>query len=349
MSEQSIFPSLIKLARLKFLIYSALAYSLGTLACLKVNLSFHFNAYFFGLISIWLVHLMTHFFNEYYDLEADKANKSYTTSTGGSRVLVDGHLKPSYCLFLAYFFLSITVCLAFFMPNKVSLIIFIIGIVIGYSYTSPPFSLNYNKLGELSVATTLSFLVPLMGFSIQTGFISFEIIALLIPTFFFQFTRMLIMNLADYEGDLLVNKLTLTATLGSKKTIRLYGIGQLIGYVILIPLIFFNLIPYSTFIAIIVTLPIAIWQFLRIKNPGFSNQHIANSITFWASTQSAIIVIAVYVSVLIDLVSNYNFLNSSKIYQIQFLGILLFVVLFLISVQIIKTTFTDKIAFKNRT
>lgn len=108
-----------------------------------------------------------------------------------------------------------------------------------------------------------------MGFSIQTGFISFEIIALLIPTFFFQFTRMLIMNLADYEGDLLVNKLTLTATLGSKKTIRLYGIGQLIGYVILIPLIFFNLIPYSTFIAIVLTLPIAIWQFLRIKTRGF--------------------------------------------------------------------------------
>lgn len=118
MSEQSIFSSLIKLARLKFLIYSALAYSLGTLACLKVNLSFHFNAYFFGLISIWLVHLMTHFFNEYYDLEADKANKSYTTSTGGSRILVDGHLKPSYCLFLAYFFLSITVCLAFLCQTK---------------------------------------------------------------------------------------------------------------------------------------------------------------------------------------------------------------------------------------
>jgi 1,4-dihydroxy-2-naphthoate octaprenyltransferase len=327
--------SFIKLARLKFLIYSALSYSMGTAFCLYSG--FHdlsLGAYLLGLAGVWVIHLMTHFCNEYYDLEADKSNLSFTSSTGGSRILVDGLLPSISSIAAGYIFLFLGFILSLFMPNKMASFVMLTGMFIGWFYTAPPFSFNYNKMGEVSVATTLAFLVPLMGYIIQTGQISFQIIALLIPAFIIQFTRMLIMNLSDYEGDIRVGKYTLTATLGPKKTVQLYGIGQLIGYGILIPLFFANWIPLTVLICVAASIPIAIWQYNRIKNGGLSVKRKADSITFWASTQSALVILASYLGIILNYLNYLPEKNPHDILLLKLLSIPILIVLSVMASQI---------------
>ena len=45
--------------------------------------------------------LMTHYANDYFDLEADRANQTPTTWSGGSRVLPAGELSPRVALIAA--------------------------------------------------------------------------------------------------------------------------------------------------------------------------------------------------------------------------------------------------------
>ena len=329
--------SFIKLARLKFLIYSALSYSLGTIFCIAFNAQeISIVPFMLGLVAVWSTHLMTHFCNEYFDFEADKANKAFTKSTGGSRILVNGYLQPKTSLYAAFIFLLISLLLVFILPNLVSAGILLTAIFIGWFYTSPPFSLNYRRLGEFSVATTLSFLVPLIGLTVQTGEISFELLLLMTPFFLFQYTRMLIMNLADYEGDIQVNKFTMASTLGPNKTIILYGFGQFVAYLLLFIMYLIESISLLVLLSILCTLPIAIWQYLRIKNNGFSNSITANSITFWASTLSATSILTLYFGIGIECITHVENYTKNQILSLWYLTIPLVFVFGVMLVQVLK-------------
>ena len=47
-----------------------------------------------GQLVVTATQLMTHYANDYFDLEADRANRTPTRWSGGSRVLPDGVLPP---------------------------------------------------------------------------------------------------------------------------------------------------------------------------------------------------------------------------------------------------------------
>ncbi|QMU66319.1 MAG: hypothetical protein GKR88_19870 [Flavobacteriaceae bacterium] len=123
---------LIKLGRLKFLVYSALSYTLGMTLCLYADIeNINLNSYILGLVLVWSIHLMTHYCNEYYDLEADKANLSFTKWTGGSRVLANGDLNPNMSISAAYLLLFLTTALGLFLPNFGSKLILFGGLFLG--------------------------------------------------------------------------------------------------------------------------------------------------------------------------------------------------------------------------
>ena len=51
--------------------------------------------YVLGQLVVTATQLMTHYANDYFDLEADRANRTPTRWSGGSRVLPDGALPPA--------------------------------------------------------------------------------------------------------------------------------------------------------------------------------------------------------------------------------------------------------------
>ncbi|CAN0506485.1 unnamed protein product [Scytosiphon promiscuus] len=112
---------------------------------------------------------------------------------------------------------------------------------------------------------------------------------------------MWIMDLSDRDGNVVLGNKTVVVALGPEKAIKIYGIGHLIAYSLLVPMYLFWEIPGEIVGAIALTIPISIWQYKRIKNGGYKEKETANSIVFWASTHSILIIISAYVGLILHM------------------------------------------------
>jgi 1,4-dihydroxy-2-naphthoate polyprenyltransferase len=290
----------LRLGRPKFLLYSALLYGLGaTLAVLRgVHLTW--GAYLLGQLFVSCVHLMTHYCNEFFDYEADRANPAPTSWTGGSRVLVDGLLPPAVSLGTAFVLLFAGIALAVAMPSDDTRWICVCMIALAWFYTAPPLQLNYRGMGELSVATVLHVLCPALAFRLQAGRLDPLLLLALFPSFVLQIVRMMVMNLLDYEGDRVVGKRTLVMMLGPRRATQAYAVGQVIAYGSL-PLLVPLGLPLAVALSIALTLPVSVWQTRRLLAGAHRERATGNSVVFWASTHVALVVVATSFGVVFEL------------------------------------------------
>jgi 1,4-dihydroxy-2-naphthoate octaprenyltransferase len=89
---------LVRLGRPQFLVYSAVLVSLGGALSLTLGRPLVLGPLLQTLLLVWTNHVMTHYVNEFFDLEVDRANQSPTGWTGGSRVLAEGLLSPEVAI-----------------------------------------------------------------------------------------------------------------------------------------------------------------------------------------------------------------------------------------------------------
>lgn len=291
----------LRLGRPKFLLYSALLYGLGATLAMLRGAHLTLGAYLFGQLFVSCVHLMTHYCNEFFDYEADRANPAPTSWTGGSRVLVDGLLSPAVSLGTAFVLLFSGVAMAISMPSDDARWICVCMIALGWFYTAPPLQLNYRGMGELSVATVLHVLCPALAFHLQAGRLDPLLLWALFPSFVLQIARMMVMNLLDYEGDRIVGKRTLVLTLGLRHATTAYAVGQVIAYGSLLILVPLGL-PLAVALSIALTLPLSVWQARRLLAGAHLDRAMGNNVVFWASTHVALVVVATSFGVVFELV-----------------------------------------------
>ncbi len=281
------FSTLLQLGRPKFLIYSMVLFGLGTVAAAQSGVPLNFSLYLQGQLFISLTHLMTHYCNEYFDLDADRANPAPTSWTGGSRILVERILPPSVSLATAHILLFCALGIGFALPTATARWMTFVILTLAWFYTAPPLRFNYRGLGEATVAVVLNGITPLLAFQLQTQTLSLSLIQVLIPTAIIQYVRMLVMNLSDIDGDRLVGKKTLVVFLGPKRAILLITLGQLIAYgSILLLALGTDLRPAG--ITMLLTAPLSIWLVWRLFHGAIRNPKQANSVVFWASTHVAL-------------------------------------------------------------
>lgn len=289
----------VRLARPKFLLYSWLLYSLGATLGFSGEAMGSTGGYLLGLLFIWAAHLMTHFCNEYFDLAADRANPSPTGWTGGSRVLVNGVLNPTASIGAAFVLLFFCFAIALALPAYVSWLC-LLTLALGWFYTAPPLQLNYHGLGELAVTAVLNGLTPMVGFALQAGALGWDPLVVLLPAILIQGVRMMVMNLADYAGDRKVGKRTAVVLLGVRKSVWVHTWVQCAAYVSLIPAVLWLGMPLSVAVCVGLTSPLALWHVARVLRGDFARPQSANSVVFWASSHSAMVVGAAYFGVLLN-------------------------------------------------
>lgn len=292
---------LIRLGRPQFLVYSAVLVSLGGALSLTLGRALVLGALLETLVLVWTNHVMTHYVNEFFDLEADRANQSPTGWTGGSRVLAEGLLSPEVAIAAAITLMLASVAQALRLPESARLVAWL-GLALGWAYTAPPFRLNYRGLGELTVATVLLGLVPLITVqlqgSIDLGRYPWPV---LVPAFLVQFVRMSVMNMADHDGDVLVGKRTLVVRLGPQRAQRLHAVGQALA-LLWLPLAWRYLgMPSSVAIALLLTAPLGLWQTLRVLRGEARDPRTSDSVVFWATTHSATMMIMTLLGLVIGL------------------------------------------------
>ncbi|MEV0701933.1 prenyltransferase [Saccharopolyspora sp. NPDC050389] len=291
----------VRLGRPKFLFQSMLVVAAGVTIAVHSGHQASLGWYLVTLLFAWCTHLMTHYCNEYFDLEADRANAAPTSWTGGSRILVGGHLRPEVSLGAAFVLLFVGVLLLALLPSLETRLVATTIIALAWLYTAPPLRLNYHGLGEASCALVLYGLGPLLACVVQAGTIDTAGLGYVGVLFVFQFLRMAIMNLSDIEGDRATGKRTLAVLLGAAGLVRLFAVGQFVGYAAIALLLVTGVIPVSAGLLMLATAPVPIWVTRQLTTGALAEPRRANAVTFWASMHMPLTSSSIIVGLLVDL------------------------------------------------
>jgi len=184
---------------------------------------------------------MTHYANEYYDLEADRANQTPTNWSGGSRVLVDGELSPNIALNIAVGCASVAVIVNIFLsvtvwPHIITFTLLTTAQALSWFYSAPPLRLHSRGLGELSATLTVTGLTPITAYFLQINHVDQPILLAILPLCLLQFAMLISIEFPDEVGDRAVDKRTLVVRFGPQPIATLYS-GLLFGAFAVIPLL----------------------------------------------------------------------------------------------------------------
>lgn len=176
MPLQSTVLSWLKAARIPSQTYIFLPLLFGEAVALHQGHSFNVLTFLivhlFGLsIQLYIV-----FANDYADQETDRHNVTFTPFSGGSRVLVDGDLRPVQVLrgasLMALASIAFGVMATLRSGSAIPTLLAGAGILLLWMYSYPPVRLSYRGGGELLQTIGVGIVLPLMGYSAFTGSIT---------------------------------------------------------------------------------------------------------------------------------------------------------------------------------
>ncbi|GAB2924513.1 hypothetical protein GCM10027280_09550 [Micromonospora polyrhachis] len=294
----------IRLARLRFLLYNVLPVGLGVAVTVHLGHPLDVKWYVVAQVFAWVVHLMTHYCNEYFDLEADRANIYHTPWTGGSRALVDGLVAPVVSLGTAFLLWVGGMLLVAAMPTTSARILGAVTLALAWFYTAPPLRFNYRGLGELTVAAILNGLWPVVAALLQADTLPLMLLAILAPTAVLQVARMMIMNLGDRVSDESVGKRTIPVIIGYSRAITMIIAAQVVAYLLLTLFAVAGWVPWLVWAPMTATAALSVWLVRQLRQ-GAMRDVIPERMTpvvFWASNHVSLIVCAALAGVLADIV-----------------------------------------------
>ena len=290
------------LGRIKFLSYSPILYGLGaTIATFRGE---EFSLYYFALgqITVWVVHMMTHFYNEYYDLDSDILNKHPSPWTGGSRILPRGILSSKDSMLLAVITTVLSLFLSFLMPSPATIFTCLLAVLLSWGYSAPPLAFCRKGLGELITTVVLNILTPVLGFLLQKGNLdpgrTRDLLLVLFPLAIIEYVRMMVMNMPDRDCDAAVGKDTLIVKIGMDKAVRIHTLGMIVAYLSLSFIYLYSDIPLAVVLFIAATAPLGFlttwWVHKRWRD---IRQFFI--VPFWASTHNALAALSALIGFLV--------------------------------------------------
>ena len=276
--------ALIKMGRPFILVAGLIAYFLG-LSMAYHNLgTIKLLPAWLGLLILLLATLMAHYANEYADVDTDSITRR-TWFSGGSGVLPSGIVSPYWALWAAVILAILTIIVTFLsffwgLLSSQAVVIVFLGILGGWFYSMPPLQLERTAWGELDNALLGGYLMPLIAYIPQIGVAGLNMLLILAPVFLAVLVNLLGVHWADREADAAVGKNTLVVRLSSRVPMVHLALTVLI-YIFTLALI--PLIPWKVVMAILLTLPIAIWACLSFKQSPRSSSFLMSAVMIFAA------------------------------------------------------------------
>jgi 1,4-dihydroxy-2-naphthoate octaprenyltransferase len=263
----------LKLGRPHFLLGGFLLFALGAALAAVHGVKLDWERYAWGQAVITAAQWMTHYANDYFDLEADRANSTPTRWSGGSRVLLSGVVAPRAALVASLILGAFSVLAALQLATlpgspgyllPLSLLI----ITLSWSYSAPPLRLLSRGLGEATTALVVTGLTPLLGFYAQSGVVELPLLLALIPLVCLQFSMLLTIELPDAAGDAAQGKQTLVVRHGARWAARATA-SLLLGAFGSLPLLLQLGLPMRVAALAALPAPLAAWQAVRLWRGAF--------------------------------------------------------------------------------
>lgn len=259
----------IRLGRPLFLGGGFLMYGLGAAIAAWQGHAIDIRRYGLGQLAVTAFQLMTHYANDYYDYEADRANATPTRWSGGSRVLANGELPRRVALVAALVLAALGLVTSgllsidappWTMPTLLAIF------ALAWEYSAPPLRLCASGAGELDTAIVVTGLVPWLAFSLQApDLVGLEtLLAAIVPPALLQIAMLIAIQFPDAAGDAATGKRTLVVRLGAARAARLYVAITLGAYMWLPIAAGFLGLPIMVAVAGAIPIPIALWRIVRI-------------------------------------------------------------------------------------
>src|SRR5713226_3053491 len=197
----------IRLARPHFLLGGFLLYALGAVIARYEGYPIDFRVYWVGQLFVTSIQLMTHFLNEYWDIDTDRLNTARTTFSGGSGMLGPDGLKRETAFTAAVACLAVATGADVWLMiettiTPAALAIMVLALLVAYFYSSPPVRLVSSGFGEIAASL------------LQAGHPSFLIVLATAPLVMFQFAMLLAFDYPDFLSDEAAGKQTLLVRIG---------------------------------------------------------------------------------------------------------------------------------------
>jgi 1,4-dihydroxy-2-naphthoate octaprenyltransferase len=284
----------IKALRLQFYPMSFAAYAAGAFGAVTRGYEFNNLHFWLGYGWIFLLEVATVFSNDYFDFQTDRQNKYFGPFTGGSRVLVEGELRPrdlkrGALTALALSLIAVVLLLVSLSGPGLGTIGFIaLFFTVALGYTVPPLQLSYRGLGELDVAFTHSMAVMVSGYIFMRAGITDPFPWLLsIPLFFSILPSITLAGIPDCEADRAVSKKTLAVRFGRKGAAKLAAAFTVLAALLLVlwkelevvPGAFGNLV-YAAVLHAVLLLSLLYQYIQRPETPARIDTLMVTSLTY---------------------------------------------------------------------
>ncbi len=277
--------SLVRLGRPLFLAGGLVMHLLGVAMALYAGATLNLPALLWGQVAITAIQWMTSYNNEFFDLAADRANRSPTRWAGGSRVLTDGLLPPQAALMAALVLGALGLSAALVLTwvvrtGPLTLPLIALALLWAWNYSAPPVRLEGRGLGELTVALLVPGMTPLVGFYLQTGQFKPLVLLAVVPLCCLQISTQLSTEFSDATGDAAAGKRTLVVRLGGARAARLHNVLLLAAYGLL-PLLVWAGLPPLVAASACLSAPVAAWQGWRVGRGVWADPARWSSLSLW--------------------------------------------------------------------
>ncbi len=286
MSSKQYLAKLLRVGRPHFLIVGLALYLFGALVSLRSGASFSLPRLLLGYLVVLTAHLSVHYSNDYFDTAIDKPGTA-TLVSGGSGVLLE---HPELRTPVKWIAVALTACslgmgFIFLWMYAYPLWMFgfvVLGNLLGWCYSAPPFRLSDHGLGELTYTFIGGVLVPGMGYLALKGTPDPARATLLIPLLLYGLASILIVEIPDMESDRLGDKRTWVVRKGRGFGFTVVGICLLgaTGYFFIFPWLSSWQIPLDLHVlGLLSLLPLSAGMVGLIKKP--SQREPASQIAIW--------------------------------------------------------------------
>lgn len=222
---------------------------------------FIFVPFLVSILGVGALHLGANLINDYYDARgSDPINIRFTPFSGGSRVIQNKEVAPGVILFMAIGFFALGLVCGIWLAGfgrPLVLVIGFLGLVAGWSYSSPPLQLMSRGLGEIAIFFAFGPLITLGAYYAMSGHLSWQAFAIGLPHGFLIAEVIWINQFPDYQADKGATKKNLVVRLGLNSSRYLYCLIMLFSFVAVIFLVGFMGSSYLIMISFI-SFPLAI-------------------------------------------------------------------------------------------
>jgi len=284
---------LLQVGRPHFLISGLALFVFGALLAVRLGAPFSLPRLILGYLVILLAQFSVHYSNDYFDVAVDKPG-AVTPFSGGSGVLLEHPelRKPAMWIAVTLIGCSLATGLVFLHTYRYPSWIFgfvVIGNLLGWCYSAPPFRLSSRGLGEPAFTFIGGVLNPGMGYLVIKGSLDLAGAFILIPLLLYGLASILSVEIPDMEADRLGDKRTWVARKGRSFGFSVVGTCLLAatGYFFIFPSLSIRQVPLDFHIlGALSLLPLSPGMVGLIKKP--TQRDPATKIAIWTVISLAV-------------------------------------------------------------